>query len=190
MDVVLGEHQLKAVNDLANGKILHGDTGVGKSRTAIAYYYIRECGGSIVDGHLGEMKHPKDLYIITTAKKRNTGEWAEEVAHFGLSEGLEGVCEASRVVVDSWNNIKKFEGVKGAFFIFDEQRLVGSGAWVKAFYKIAESNNWILLTATPGDTWSDYIPVFVANGFYKNKTEFVNRHCIYSRYNRYYLICN
>ena len=185
MDVVLGEHQLKAVNNLANGKILHGDTGVGKSRTAITYYYIRECGGSIVDGHLGEMKHPKDLYIITTAKKRNTGEWAEEVAHFGLSEGLEGVCETSRIVVDSWNNIKKFEAVRGAFFVFDEQRLVGSGAWVKAFYKIAKNNHWILLTATPGDTWSDYIPVFVANGFYKNKTEFVNRHCIYSRYTKY-----
>ena len=184
--VNLAPHQLKALTELGSGKILLGETGSGKSRTALAYYIFKECGGTRRvngEGDYSPMKTPKDLYIITTARKRDKYEWEDELAHYAYSkkENVDGV----EVVIDSWNNIGKYKEVENAFFIFDEQRLVGSGAWVKSFYKIAKKNRWILLTATPGDTWTDYIPVFVANGFYRNKTEFNDTHVIYNRYTRY-----
>lgn len=122
----------------------------------------------------------KDLYIITTARKRDTLEWESEMVPFLITTHKEESLYSHNVVVDSWNNIQKYVDVKGAFFIFDEQRVVGSGAWVKAFYKITDKNNWILLSATPGDTWQDYIPVFVANKFFKNKTEFIRNHIVYN----------
>ena len=133
------------------------------------------------------MSDPKDLYIITTAHKRDTVEWEGEMTPFLLSTDPE-VClygHDIKVVVDSWNNIGKYVDAKDAFFIFDEQRVVGKGAWVKAFLKIAKANHWILLSATPGDNWSDYIPVFLANGFYKNRSQFLNEHAIYARYAKF-----
>ena len=175
------DYQLQAVNKLRNGNILKGDTGSGKSFTALYYYYVKLCNGEF-DEDLLPMRNPRDLYIITTPKKRDDLEWEKDMAPFLLSSTTE--CQV-KVVVDSWNNIKKYTNVTGAFFIFDEQRVVGSGAWVKAFYKITKRNQWILLTATPGDTWSDYIPVFVANGFYKNKTEFKENHIIMNPFTRY-----
>ena len=132
-----------------------------------------------------KMHDPPDLCIITTARKRDTGEWEEELAHFYMSTDSDLDIYNHNVVVDSWNNIGKYVGVKNAFFIFDEQRVVGSGQWVKSFLKITKENDWILLSATPGDCWTDYIPVFIANGFYKNRTQFNNEHVIYSRFSKF-----
>lgn len=171
---VLDDYQEKAVEMLKTGAILCGDTGSGKSITALAYFHEKVC-----NGHTNPWKDRsvnKKLYIITTARKRDTREWEEELVKFLLLDGT---------VIDSWNNIKKYADVKDAFFIFDEQRVVGYGAWSKTFIKITKSNDWILLTATPGDTWSDYIPVFIANGFYKNKTEFCQMHCVYNKFTNF-----
>lgn len=182
----LRDYQIDAVNRLRNGNILCGGVGSGKSRTALAYYF-KEQGGGIEGDTYSPMDDTKikDLYIITTARKRDTFEWEGEMTPFLLCTDPKESLYSNKVVIDSWNNIKKYIEVENAFFIFDEQRVVGSGAWVKAFYKITKKNNWILLTATPGDTWQDYIPVFVANGFYKNKTDFLRQHVVYSRFTKY-----
>ena len=184
MSTKLRDYQLEAVEKMKNGCILVGGVGSGKSRTSLAYYFVHE-GGSI-DPYKPMPPKPRDLYIITTARKRDTLEWEEELAHFLLStDPNKNRLNGNKIVVDSWNNIQKYKDVVGAFFIFDEQRVVGSGAWVKAFLKIAKFNRWILLSATPGDTWSDYIPVFIANGFYKNKTEFTREHIVYSHFTKF-----
>ena len=184
----LRDYQLDAINKMKNGCILNGGVGSGKSLTALSYYYLQN-GGSV--GFLTGEEYipmdytPMDLYIITTARKRDTFEWEGEMSHFLLSTHDECSIYNNKVVVDSWNNIQKYKDVTNAFFIFDEQRVVGSGAWVKAFLTIAKKNKWILLSATPGDTWSDYIPVFIANGFYKNKTEFMREHAVFSRFSKF-----
>ena len=177
--ISLRDYQLDAVNRMMNGCILCGGVGSGKSRTALAYYY-KENGGVLGTNEYVPMNDVDlpDLYIITTARKRDTAEWEGELSPFLLSSHPEVNLYRNRVVIDSWNNISKYSSVTDAFFIFDEQRVVGSGAWVKAFLKIAKSNKWILLSATPGDTWEDYIPVFVANGFYKNRTAFKEEHMV------------
>ena len=182
--ISLYDYQLEAVEKMKNGCILCGGVGSGKSRTAIAYYY-KEQGGILGTNSYVKMTNPKDLYIITTALKRDKKEWEGELVPFLISTNPEVSMYSHKVVVDSWNNITKYKDVYGAFFIFDEQRVVGSGAWVKAFLNIARKNKWILLSATPGDTWKDYIPVFVANGFYRNKTDFVREHVIYSQFTKY-----
>jgi hypothetical protein len=156
----LAEHQSDAVKRLRNGSVLKGGVGTGKSRAAIAYY----C----------QFAPWIQLYVITTAKKRDSGDWEAEAKLFG-----------NQVTVDSWNNLANYEDVEDAFFIFDEQRVVGSGIWVKAFIKITQKNRWILLSATPGDSWLDYIPLFVAHGFYKNRTEFMREHVVFSRFTKY-----
>ena len=183
--IKLRDYQIDAISKMKTGCILNGGVGSGKSLTSLSYYYLKNGGdiGFLKGGDYIPMENPpKDLYIITTARKRDTLEWEGELSPFLLSVHNDKNTYSNKVVVDSWNNIQKYKDVKGAFFIFDEQRVVGSGAWVKAFLKISKFNEWILLSATPGDTWSDYIPVFIANGFYKNKTEFIREHVIYSRF--------
>lgn len=157
----LWAHQREAVDKLKNGSVLVGETGSGKSLTALAYYV--EKGGFFAES-------PIPLHIITTAKKRDEGDWEVEANRLGIES----------VVVDSWNNIKKYVGISDSFFIFDEQRVIGSGVWVKSFIKITKKNHWILLSATPADTWMDLIPVYIANGFYRNRTQFIREHVIYA----------
>lgn len=185
MGVSLYDYQIDAIRKMKNGCILCGGVGSGKSRTSLAYYYLMQ-GGKLPgpDSYI-PMQNPKDLYIITTARKRDTFEWEQEMSPFLMSTHDDVNHYDNKIVVDSWNNIKKYAEVKNAFFIFDEQRVVGSGAWVKAFLKICKANDWILLSATPGDTWSDYIPVFIANGFYKNRTEFTREHIVYKRFSKF-----
>lgn len=184
--VSLYDYQTQAVKRMRNGCILCGGVGSGKSRTALAYYYIKQGGEINTDDYVPmDDIAIKDLYIITTARKRDTHEWEGEFLPFLISTDPKNSIYNHKVVVDSWNNIQKYAAVTNAFFIFDEQRVVGSGAWVKSFLKITKSNEWILLSATPGDTWIDYIPVFVANGFYKNRTEFKREHVVYDSYSKF-----
>lgn len=189
MGLELYDYQQDAVNKMKNGCILCGGVGSGKSRTAIAYYFFNNDGELLSyaagDNYLPMSDPPQDLYIITTARKRDTCEWEGELTPFLLSTHRETNLYQNTVIVDSWNNIKKYAKVTNAFFIFDEQRVIGSGAWVKAFINIARKNKWILLSATPGDTWNDYIPVFIANSFYRNRTEFIHEHVVYSRFSKF-----
>ena len=189
MSIGLYDYQIEAVNKMKNGCILCGGVGSGKSRTALAYYYLQNDGDPAClageEDYIPMSDPPRDLYVITTPHKRDTCEWLGDMAPFLISTNKDCTPYSNKVVIDSWNNIKKYSNVYGAFFIFDEQRVVGKGTWVKAFLNIARKNQWILLSATPGDTWSDYIPVFIANGFYKNRTEFNDRHVVWSRFSKY-----
>ena len=187
--IQLYDYQLDAIERMKNGCILCGGVGSGKSMTSLAYYYLQN-GGDISflmgDEYVTmDDVQIKDLYIITTARKRDTLEWEGELANFLLSTHPDTSLYKNKVVVDSWNNIGKYADIKNAFFIFDEQRVVGSGARVKEFLKIAKVNEWVLVAANPGDTWQDYIPVFIANGFYRNKTEFTQEHIIWKRFSKF-----
>lgn len=184
---MLFEHQIAALEKLRNGSVLVGGVGTGKSRTALAYYYTKVMDG-VIDSNGEIIDEPSThvpLYIITTAKKRDSAEWEKELAYFLLN--TEDRVVAS-VTIDSWNNIEKYKSVNNAFFIFDEQRVPGKGAWARNFIKIAKKNRWILLTATPGDTWMDYIPIFIANGYYKNRSEFIHKHVVYKTYAKFPII--
>ena len=185
MTAQLRDYQLEAVKNMKNGCILCGGVGSGKSRTALSYYFMKNGGSFEDDSYIPMNDPPPDLYIITTARKRDTLEWEGEMIPFLLYPSDDNNLYRNKVVVDSWNNISKYSDVKNSFFIFDEQRVVGSGVWVKSFLKIAKNNEWILLSATPGDSWQDYIPVFIANGFYKNRSEFMREHVIYSRFTKF-----
>lgn len=183
----LKEHQVKALNEMHNGCILNGGVGSGKSLTSLSYYYLLNGGSkTFLNGSkYVPMKNPKDLYIITPAKKRDKGEWDDEMLPFLMSSIPEENRYNNKIIVDSWNNIERYGDVKNAFFIFDEQRVVGYGTWAKTFIDIAKQNQWILLTATPGDTWTDYKAVFIANGFYRNQKEFEYEHCVFNRNLKY-----
>ena len=181
---LLYDYQLKAVEQMTNGCILCGGVGSGKSRTSLAYY-CKENGADLYSDKPIKMTNPSDLYIITTARKRDTLEWDGELPIWRMSSKPECSMYKHKIVIDSWNNIKKYADVKDAFFILDEQRVIGSGSWVKAFLKIAKNNKWILLSATPGDCWGDYIPAFIANGFYKNRTQFNEQHVVYKRFSKF-----
>lgn len=182
----LYDFQMVAVNNIKNGCILNGKVGTGKSLTGL-YWWFKECGGRVDDKCYIPMSKPKDLYIITTAMKRDSKEWEGELARYLLytDPSKNDINHNVKIVIDSWNNIKKYIDITDAYFLFDEDRVTGNGVWVKSFLKIARYNKWIILSATPGDTWTDYIPVFIANGFYRNKTEFGREHIVYSRFSKY-----
>lgn len=163
-------HQEKALGEMHDRCVLRGGVGSGKTYTALVYYIRQEA--------------PRDLVVITTARKRDELDWEADASQLGIGRDV-SVPGRGTITVDSWNNIHKYIDRKDCFFIFDEQRLVGQGVWVKSFLKIARYNRWIMLSATPADTWMDYIPLFVANGFYKNRTEFIRQHVIFSRWSKY-----
>ena len=183
MGIKLYDHQQKALAKMKNGCILNGGVGSGKSITSLAYYFKRQ--GGTLDPY-SPMIMPKDLYIITTARKRDTNEWEKELnVYLMTSDPNKKTAYGNKVIVDSWNNIMKYTEIKDSFFIFDEDRVTGNGKWVTTFLILAKRNDWIILSATSGDKWEDYIPVFLANGFYKNKTEFRREHLVYSMYTKY-----
>lgn len=183
MAIQLDAGQEWAVSRMHNGCIVNGSVGTGKSRTAIAYYF-KFCGGRIKPYR--KMTNPLNLYIITTAKKRDSGDWEKELAPFCLSLDEKSNLYSNKVVIDSWNKIENYKKVTSSFFIFDEQKVSGGKKWSNVFIKIAKQNNWILLTATPGDCYKDYMSVFIANGFYNNKTHFNREHVLYNSYNKSY----
>lgn len=178
-------HQEEAIKRMFNGCVLNGTVGSGKSRTGL-YYYFQRYGGRIEGDEYTFMRQkpkPPDLYILTTAKKRNDKEWEEELIPFLLStDPKHNQHYGNKVVVDSWQNIKKYDHVTNAFFIFDENKINGKGAWAKSFLKLTKTNEWIILSASNGDRWEDYETLFIAEGFYRNRTEFRNNHLVYSNY--------
>lgn len=159
----LYSHQEEALRLLHSGQVLVGGVGSGKSRVGASWALSKA--------------DAKKIVVITTARKRDSFEWEGEFAALGAN------CDD--VTIESWNNVSKFADYHDHVFIFDEQRVVGSGAWVKSFLKISKHNLWILLSATPGDTWLDYVPLFIANGFYKNRTQFSEQHIIWDRFSKY-----
>lgn len=180
----LKPHQREAVRKLRNGSVLDGGVGTGKTFTALAYYVERVCGGSLTRDF--PMRTPKKLIIITTAKKRDVLDWESEAMHLGLSVDPRLSYSGKEMIVDSWNNMAKYVDEVDCFFIFDEQRLVGKGAWVKTFLKIVKVNQWLLLSATPADNWIDYLPLFLAHGFYRNRTDFMESHVVWQMVNGKY----
>ena len=163
MAAKLYSHQEEALGLLQSGKVLVGGVGSGKSRVGASWALSQADVSKII--------------VITTARKRDSLEWEGEFAVFGAA--------IDKLTVDSWNNIRKYQSLCDHVFIFDEQRVVGSGAWVKSFLKIVKHNQWVLLSATPGDVWLDYVPLFIANGYYKNRTEFIERHVVWDRFAKY-----
>lgn len=179
----LMEHQLTALDEIKNGSVLAGGVGSGKTITALAYYVEKVCGGSLDRSR--PMETPTPLIVITTAKKRDELDWESEALHYGIFRDPEQSYGHQEFIIDSWNNMYKYVDREDCFFIFDEQRLVGSGAWVKTFLKIVKKNQWILLSATPADTWIDYVPLFIAHGFYRNRTDFIERHVVWTFHGKY-----
>lgn len=183
MAVTLYPHQQRAVEQMKNGSVLVGGVGTGKTITSLVYFYTKVMGGELNKPQT--ITNPMDLYVFTTARKRDELDWQKDAAKLSISREREASIHGISVVVDSYNNIGKYVDVEGAFIILDEQKMVGSGAWTKAFIKIAKKNQWVMLSATPGDKWEDYIPLFVANGFVKNRTEFKRNHIVYSSYSKF-----
>lgn len=183
MQIELKPHQEEVLDRIRDGTILTGGVGTGKTVTALAYFWIKVLGGEL--NERGSLQRSMDLYIFTTAKKRDSLDWQKWAMRFGLSTDPDISPRGIQVTVDSYNNIGKYKDISNAFIILDEQKMVGSGKWTKTFIHLSKSNRWIMLSATPGDRWEDYIPVFVANGFYKNRTAFNREHCVYSYYGSY-----
>ncbi len=178
MNIQLTDYQVDAVEKMHNGCILRGGTGSGKTLTSLVHVFEKILGGSsplYPEHSYKRASVDVPVYVITTPKKRDSCDWTKEASMVPLI----------LTDVNSWNNIKKYENIKNAIFIFDESKVIGYGSWTQSFLKITKNNAWVLLSATPGDTWLEYMPVFIANGFYKNKSEFEREHVMWSRFTKY-----
>lgn len=170
--ISLKPEQYEACGKLKSGSILMGGVGSGKTYTSI-FWAASQYGVDF-------FTEDRPLVVITTAMKRDLIERGADKPDW--QQSLEN-CGITNYIVDSWQNIEKYEHIKNSVFIFDEQRVVGYGKWGKSFIRTCwKDNKWILLSATPGDVWMDYMTVFIANRFYRNKTDFTSRHVVWDPY--------
>lgn len=174
--ITLRSYQQDAVEALLNGKhIVVASCGVGKG--FISLEWAR-----------GTKK--SNVLVITQASKVKSNDFVEEAK---LLDEKWYNSQSSFTVV-SWNSLAKWlkehqsENFADYAIIADEiQRIKNySTGMGKSFLKIASHTKcWAGFTATPGESWIQMMPYFVACGFVKHKTDFTNKFCVTQSFKGY-----